>query len=194
MRVTSAIHVEQPIGKVWEFCQDIPRVASCLPGAEITEEISPDHFAGKVQISMGPVKMKFSGTAEVIERDEANKKIVIDATGADETGQEQARLDLAVQLESSGSGTNMDVTQDIHLSGAAAQYGRGMISDVTQILMRDFATNVHNQLDAIDRGVAAHELQGAQSASGFAIGIRAAWMALKRVAARFFLPYEPTRT
>jgi hypothetical protein len=87
----------------------------------------------------------------------------------------------------------MNVAQELHLSGAAAQFGRGMVGDVTQVLMGDFGKNMQTRLDAFERGLAAHEIEGARSASGFMIGLRAAWMALKRVARRFFLPYEPSR-
>ena len=194
MNIKSSIEVSQPVDRVWEFFQDVPAVAACLPGAELTEELGPDHYAGNVAVRMGPVKMQFSGEAEVVERDEENKTIVIDAAGTDDSGQDQVRLELTVKLVPEESGTLLDTTQEIHLSGAAAQYGRGMIGDVTQVLMRDFASNIHTSLDARDRGVAADQLQGARSAGGFAIGLRAAWMALKRVFARFFLPYEPSRT
>jgi hypothetical protein len=89
--------------------------------------------------------------------------------------------------------TRMQVTQDIQLSGAAAQYGRGMIGDVSQILMRDFATNMQARLDAYEKGVDPTGMATAGGASGLSIGLQAAWMALKRVARRFFLPYEPSR-
>jgi carbon monoxide dehydrogenase subunit G len=191
--VNSSVEVAQPVEKVWEFCQDVPQVAACLPGAELNEEIGPDQYAGGVAISMGPVKMQFAGTAEVTRRDEANKTIVIDAAGSDLKGQGQAALGLTVKLLPAAGGTTLDVTQDIQLSGAAAQYGRGMIGDVSAILMRDFAANMQTRLDALERGVSADQIQGAQSASGFMIGLRAMWMALKRVAGRFFLPYEPSR-
>jgi carbon monoxide dehydrogenase subunit G len=193
MMIKSVIEVTQPIDKVWDFFQDVPAVAACLPGAELTHEVAPDHYGGNVVIRMGPVKMQFSGTAEVTERDEANKTIVIDAAGADDSGQDQVRLELTVRLVPEGSGTMLDVHQEIHLAGAAAQYGRGMIGDVTQVLMQDFASNVHTQLDARERGVAIDQSQGARSAGGLAIGFRAMWMALKRVARRFFLPYQPSR-
>lgn len=193
MLIESSIDVPQPIDKVWEFCQDVPQVAACLPGADLSEEIGPDHYAGTVAISMGPVSMKFAGEAKVLERDEENKTIVIDASGMDQTGGDRASLDLTVKLTPHGRGTHMIVAQDIHLSGAAAQFGRGMISDVTQVLMGDFGKNVQTRLDAFERGVSVDETRGAQGASGFMIGLRAAWMALKRVARRFFLPYEPGR-
>jgi carbon monoxide dehydrogenase subunit G len=192
--VNSSVQVAQPVDKVWEFCQDVPSVAACLPGAELNTEIGPDRYAGGVAISMGPVKMQFAGTAEVTQRDEANKTIVIDAAGSDVKGQGQAALGLTVKLLPTGGGTTLHVSQDIQLSGAAAQYGRGMISDVSQVLMRDFATNMQARLDALERGVSADQIQGARSASGFMIGLRAMWMALKRVARRFFLPYQPSRT
>ncbi len=194
MLIESSIQVLQPVDKVWEFCQDMPRVAACLPGADLNEEIAPDHYAGTVGINMGPVKMRFAGQAEVVVRDEENRTMVIHAAGSDETGQDRAELEMTVVLAAHGDGTRMDVAQTIHLAGAAAQFGRGMISDVTQVLMDHFGENLHNRLDALERGVSFDEIEGTRRASALAIGLRAAWMALKRVARRFFLPYEPSRT
>lgn len=193
MMINSAITVDQPVDKVWEFCQDVPQVASLLPGAELTDDLGDDKYAGNVAIRMGPVKMTFAGTAEVVERNADTKTLVIDAAGADEKGQGQAAMGLTVQMEASGSGTSLNVDQDIQLSGAAAQYGRGMIGDVTKVLMADFAKNLQARLDAIDKGLSADEIPGAQSASGFSIAIQATMLALKRVFARFFLPYDPSR-
>lgn len=193
MLIKNSIEVDQPIDKVWEFCQDVPQVAACLPGAELSEELGPDQYAGSVGISMGPVKMQFAGTADVTHRDEANKTIVIDASGADEKGRGQAALGLSVRLVPTAGGTRLEVEQDIQLSGAAAQYGRGMIGDVSQVMMRDFANNMQARLDAFEQGVSPTDVQTAGSASGLSIGVQAAWMALKRVARRFFLPYEPSR-
>jgi hypothetical protein len=85
----------------------------------------------------------------------------------------------------------VDVAQDLQLAGAAAQYGRGMISDVSSVLMRDFAANMQRRISAIDRGASPDQVSGAAPASGLGIGLRAAWMAIKRVARRFFLPYQP---
>lgn len=193
MLIESSIQVPHPIDDVWKFCQDIPRVAACLPGANLSDELGPDHYAGTVAINMGPVNLKFAGEAKVLERDEENKTLVIDAVGTDQAGGDRASLDLTVRLEPQSQGTHMNVIQEIHLSGAAAQFGRGMISDVTQVLMGDFGKNMQTQLDAFERGLAVEEIQGTRGASGLMIGLRAAWMALKRVARRFFLPYEPNR-
>jgi hypothetical protein len=83
------------------------------------------------------------------------------------------------------------VTQDLQLSGAAAQYGRGMIADVTAVLMRDFSANLQRRIDAAERGESAAGLAAARPAGGLTIGLRAAAMALRRVFRRFFLPYQP---
>jgi hypothetical protein len=88
-------------------------------------------------------------------------------------------------------GTRVDVAQDLQLSGAAAQYGRGMIADVTAVLMRDFATNMQTRIDALERGLSPDQIGTAAAASGFGIALQAARMALTRVLKRFFAPYQP---
>jgi carbon monoxide dehydrogenase subunit G len=190
MLITSDFEVPQPVDKVWAFFQDIPQVAACLPGAELTDDLGDDTYAGKVAVRMGPVKLQFTGKAHIVERDEAAKRIVVDAAGADEKGRGQASMNVTAQLAAAGRGTKVQVAQDLELSGAAAQYGRGMIGDVTAVLMRDFAANMQKRIDAIDRGVSPDQVARAQSASGFAIGMRAMRMALTRVFRRFFLPYR----
>jgi uncharacterized protein len=188
--IKNDFEVAQPIDKVWTFFDDIPQVAACLPGAELTDDLGDDKYRGKVAIRMGPVKMQFAGTVDIKERDNAGKRIVVDAAGADEKGRGQAAMLVTAKLTSTAGGTKIEVVQDLQLSGAAAQYGRGMISDVTAVLMRDFADNMQKRITARERGVAIDQAS-TSPAGGFAIGARAAWMALRRVARRFFLPYQP---
>jgi uncharacterized protein len=93
-------------------------------------------------------------------------------------------------LAQAGRGTKVRVTQDLQLSGAAAQYGRGMISDVSAVLMRDFSVNLADRIDRAERGLAPAGGPAAAPASGLTLGLRAAMMALRRVFRRFFLPYQ----
>src|SRR5215469_2239646 len=139
MLIKQDFEVDQPVAKVWEFFGDIPKVASSLPGAELTENLGEDKYGGQVAVRMGPVKLQFAGTAEITERDEAAKRIVVNAAGADQRGRGQASMVVTATLSQAGAGTKVAVSQDLQLSGAAAQYGRGMISDVTAVLMRDFS-------------------------------------------------------
>jgi carbon monoxide dehydrogenase subunit G len=192
--ITSDFEVAQPVDKVWKFFENIPQVASCLPGAELTKDLGDDKYEGQVAIRMGPVRLQFTGTADITERDEAAKRINVHAAGADVKGRGQAAMEVGATLSAKGRGTLVAVTQDLQLSGAAAQYGRGMISDVSAILMRDFAANMQDRIERLDRGESAEQLAaaGAGSAQGLTIGLRAARMALMRVFRRFFLPYQPT--
>ncbi len=180
---------------MWRFFDDIPQVASCLPGAELTKDLGDDKYEGRVAIRMGPVRMQFNGTADITERDEAAKRIVVHAAGADEKGRGQAAMVVGATLSAKGRGTKVAVTQDLQLSGAAAQYGRGMIADVSAILMRDFAVTMQDRIERLERGESAEQIAAAGragSVSGLAIALRATRMALTRVFRRFFLPYQPT--
>jgi carbon monoxide dehydrogenase subunit G len=190
MLIKSSFEVAQPVDKVWRFFDDIPQVAACLPGTELTDDLGDNKYNGKVAIRMGPVKLQFAGTAAIKERDDAAKRLVVDAAGADEKGRGQAAMQATAEVTPARGGSKVDVALDLQLSGAAAQYGRGMISDVTEILMRDFASRMQARIDAADRGVAV-DPAAAASASGFSLGLRAMRLALGRVLARFFLPYRP---
>src|ERR1700685_1593068 len=178
MLVTNDFEVAQPVEKVWTFFGDIPQVATCLPGAELTEDLGGEKYQGRVAIRMGPVRLQFAGTAEIAERDDAAKRLVLNAAGAEEKGRGQASMVATATLVRSGRGTRVNVTQDLQLSGAAAQYGRGMISDVTSVLMRDFAAPMQDRIERVEGGEAGEQLAATKAtpASGFAIGLRAARM------------------
>jgi len=193
MLIKNDFEVAEPIEKVWQFFEDIPQVAACLPGAELTEDLGGEKYKGRVAVRMGPVRLQFAGTADITERDEAAKRVVVHAAGAEEKGRGQASMTVTATLARVGRGTRVDVTQDLQLAGAAAQYGRGMISDVTSVLMNDFAANMQDRISRLDRGESAEQIAAATAtpASGFTLGLRAARMALLRVFRRFFAPYQP---
>jgi uncharacterized protein len=198
MLIKNEFEVAEPVGKVWQFFDNIPQVAACLPGAELTEDLGDDKYKGKVAVRMGPVRLQFAGTADITERDEAAKRVVVHASGADEKGRGQASMVVTATLTQAGRGTKVGVTQDLQLSGAAAQYGRGMIGDVTAVLMRDFSANMQDRIERMKKGAgevggeSAEQIAAATAtpAKGFTLGMRAALMALSRVFRRFFLPYQ----
>jgi uncharacterized protein len=194
MLIKNEFEVAEPVAKVWQFFQNVPQVAACLPGAELTEDLGDDKYKGKVAVRMGPVRLQFAGIADITERDETAKRMVIHASGADEKGRGQANMVVTATLARTGRGTtSVGVVQDLQLSGAAAQYGRGMISDVTAVLMRDFSANMQNRIERLELGESAETMAAATAApaQGFSLGMRAALMALSRVFRRFFLPYQP---
>jgi uncharacterized protein len=191
MLIKNEFEVAAPLEKVWDFFGNIPQVATCLPGTELTEDLGDDKYKGQVAIRMGPVRMQFGGTAAITERDETAHRIVVDASGAEAKGRGQASMVVTATLTRAGRGTKVLVAQDLQLAGAAAQYGRGMITDVSSVLMSDFARNMADRIDRAERGESLDNVR-ASSASGLALGLRAALMALSRVFRRFFLPYRTT--
>src|SRR5215467_7661399 len=187
MLIKNEFEVAAPVEKVWQFFENIPQVAACLPGAELTEDLGDDTYKGKVAVRMGPVRLQFAGTADITERDEAAKRVVVHASGAGEKGRSQASMVLTATLDRTGRGTTkVGVVQDLQLSGAAAQYGRGMITDLTTVLIRDVAANLQGRIERLNLGESAEPAAAtaATPAKGFSLGMRAALIALSRVLLR----------
>jgi len=184
MLISNEFEVAAPAEKVWRFLENVPQVAACLPGAELTGDLGGDTYTGTVAVRMGPVRLQFAGTAGITERDAAANRVVVHASGADQKGRGQASMVITATLAQTGRGTTkVAVVQDLQLSGAAARYGRGMISDVTAVLMRDFAANMQGRIERLDPGQSAEPAAAAAAApaSGFSLGMRAALIALGRV-------------
>lgn len=185
MLIENDIEVAAPVDQVWRYMLDVPRMAPCIPGAEITEVLGGDKYKGRVTTKMGPVSLRFLGDAEIVEKDQSGKRIVMKASGSEEKGKGQANMTMTTTLQSSGGGTRIKVSQDLDLSGAAAQYGRGMIQDVTNTLMKSFANCIQDDIGRASRGEARADT-GAAPMSGFSVGMQAMMTALKRFFRRFF--------
>jgi carbon monoxide dehydrogenase subunit G len=134
---------------------------------------------------MGPVKLQFAGTAKIVLRDEAAKRIVMDASGSEEKGKGQATMKVTSTMVPSGTGTRVKVAQDLQLSGAAAQFGRGMVQDVTSVIMKSFAKCIADDIGRASRGEAAVQ-RDAVPVKGFSIAMQATMTALKRFFGRLF--------
>jgi uncharacterized protein len=193
MILQNEFDVAAPVDRVWAYFLDVPNLAPCLPGASMVGDDGAGNYQGKVVAALGPVKLNFSGTAKILTADEATHRMVLMAAGSEDKGRGEAAMTITATLRATGRGTHVLVDQDLTISGAAAQFGRGLIADVTGVLMTTFAECVQYNIDNQGRGGTATAVRAAAPASGFAIGLRATVMALKRVFARFFLPYDRNR-
>jgi carbon monoxide dehydrogenase subunit G len=191
MLISQTILVDQPIDDVWKFFDDIPQVAACIPGADLTDKLGTDHFGGDVNISAGPVKLEFAGQAKVKSRDNSKKIITIDASGSDKKGRGEAQAVLIAALSPASGGTTVKISLDLTVSGAAAQFGRGLIADVTAVLVNQTATSMQGRMKAISMGLDPNTVGGPKAASGVAIALTVVKKAAARIFARFFLPYQP---
>jgi carbon monoxide dehydrogenase subunit G len=132
--------VDAPIERVWSYVLDVQKVAGCMPGAELTDVVDETTWKGKVGVKLGPVSMSFAGTVKMQERDDQAHRVVLKADGREQRGRGAASALVTANLEPADGGTKVAFVSDITITGAAAQYGRGMIQDISARLTGDFAS------------------------------------------------------
>jgi carbon monoxide dehydrogenase subunit G len=139
--------VNRPIEEAWPLITDLERIAPCLPGAEL-QEIEGDIYRGVVKVKLGAISSQFKGEAHFVERDDENYRAAIKGTGRDTGGRGNATADITAQAESlSPTSTRVAVTTHLHITGKVAQFGRGIMGDVSSKLMAQFADNLNQMID-----------------------------------------------
>jgi len=144
-----------PVGvnDAWRVLLDIERVAPCMPGA-VLDSVEGDDFTGTVKVRVGPIGLTYKGKARFIEKDEGAHRAVIDAQGRDARGNGTAAARVAATLRASGDTTRVDVVTDLNITGKPAQFGRGVMADVGNKLIGQFADCLAGQLAAGAAGTA----------------------------------------
>jgi carbon monoxide dehydrogenase subunit G len=125
MKFDNSFEVPLPPAQAWALLQDVQRIAPCMPGAELTEVIDARSFKGRVAVKLGPVALTFAGTARFEELDDTALVAKVKAQGTDQKGRGGANAVVGFALVPVPGGTRVDITTDVTLSGAVAQYGRG---------------------------------------------------------------------
>ncbi len=139
--------VNRPIDEAWAIITDVERIAPCLPGAEL-QEIEGETYRGVVKVKLGAISSQFKGEANFLDRDDAAHRAVIKGVGRDTGGRGNASAEITAQAESlSPTSTKVVVTTDLHITGKVAQFGRGIMGDVSSKLMAQFANNLNEMLD-----------------------------------------------
>ena len=139
--------VNRPIEEAWTVLTDVERIAPCMPGAEL-KEIEGDIFRGVVKVKLGAISTAFKGEAKFIERDDTAHRVVLQGEGRDTTGKGNAdALVTATLHEVTPSSTKVAIETDLKITGKVAQFGRGIMGDVSKKLIAQFATNLNTMLD-----------------------------------------------
>jgi hypothetical protein len=148
MEFDNAFDVPLSPAQALAVLMDIPRIAPCMPGAELTEIVDPQNYKGKISVRLGPVALTFAGRVEFENIDEANRSARIKAQGNDAKGRGAANAAATFRIEPAGNGSKVLIHTDLMLSGAVAQYGRGvgMIQATAAQIIGQFAANVRAQL------------------------------------------------
>lgn len=147
MKIENEFTVAAPIDEAWALLTDIPAIAPCLPGATLTGSDGPVH-EGQITVKVGPVTAQYVGTAELTVKDDAQHRAEISAQGRDKRGAGTAQANIAAVLVPDGSGTKVVIDTDLRISGKVAQFGRGMMVDVSQKLLGQFADCLEGKLGA----------------------------------------------
>ena len=145
MELTNEFTVAAPIEEAWALLLDIERLGPCMPGAEVTS-FDGEAFTGTVKVKLGPVNQTYGGQGRFISRDPENRTVVVEASGKDKRGSGTAKATVTGSLHQADGGTRVHVVTDLHITGPAAQFGRGMIADVAGKLVGQFAACLADEL------------------------------------------------
>ena len=150
MEFDNAFEVPLPPEQAWPVLMDIQRIAPCMPGAQLTEVVDKTTYKGNIGVRLGPVALTFAGLVKFEEIDDANRTARVKAQGTDAKGRGGANAAASFRLEPTAAGSKVLVHTDLTLSGAVAQYGRGvgMIQATAAQLMKQFAENLRKQIAA----------------------------------------------
>jgi len=154
MQIENSFAVKAPPDRVYEFLLDVNNVVSCVPGAELSEVVDPNTFKGKVRIKVGPVTVSYNGTARITSRDAETRTATLEAEGRETTGSGSAQATTVMAVAAEGEGSMVTLTTDFTVVGRVAQFGRGIMEDVSRHLVGQAAACIQSKLEAPPPGAA----------------------------------------
>lgn len=149
MELSNQFEVSVPPAEAWQVLTDVERIAPCLPGAEL-QEVEGEEYRGIVKVKVGPITTSYKGAARFLELDERELRAVLRAEGRETKGQGSASATIAATLAPTATGTLVEVVTDLAITGKVAQFGRGMLADVSAKLLDQFAHNLETAI--VDQG------------------------------------------
>ncbi|HEV2140777.1 MAG TPA: SRPBCC family protein [Candidatus Dormibacteraeota bacterium] len=182
MQLENSFQVNAPPEKVFDYLLDVTKVVGCVPGAELTEVVDASTFKGRVKIKVGPITVAYNGTARISDRNDAERFAVLSAEGRETTGSGSARASATMKVQPAGEGSLVEIVTEYHVAGRVAQFGRGVMEDVSKKMIKDMAGCIQSNLDvaqdpapsddvaaAVERSAPAPQPQTAAPVSAFAL-------------------------
>lgn len=183
MKIQHEFTVGRPLADVWKFFGEIPAVADCLPGAELTGDLGDGRYSGVVSVKLGPMTATFEGEATVVS-DPATHSAVISGKGVDKRGGSRGQVKVDYVLSQVAEGTKVAIDADVMLSGPAAQFGRtGLINEISKRLIGEFVECLEQKLAAATPEEAA-EVRAVAQVRGISLFFAGLWSWLRRLLRR----------
>ncbi|HEX9098276.1 MAG TPA: SRPBCC family protein [Candidatus Dormibacteraeota bacterium] len=148
LQLENSFPVAAPPDRVFAYLLDVNKVAGCVPGAELSEVVDPSTFKGKVKIKVGPVTVAYNGTARIVDRDDSTHSAAIEAEGRETTGPGSARATARMSVVPDGAGSTVKIVTDYNVAGRVAQFGRGVMEDVSRRLVGEMAACIAANIEA----------------------------------------------
>ena len=150
MQLENSFQVSAPPDKVFAYLLDINNVVGCVPGAELTEVVDASTFKGKVKVKVGPITVAYSGTARISSRDETSRTATLTAEGRETTGPGSAQASATMKVQTAGEGSLVEIVTEYQVRGRVANFGRGVMEDVSKRLIKDMASCIQTNVEADD--------------------------------------------
>jgi carbon monoxide dehydrogenase subunit G len=147
MKLENRFTVPVPVDEAWKVLLDVERIAPCMPGATLTN-VEGDHFEGTVKVKVGPINLTYGGKASFVSKDDATHVAVIDGSGKETRGTGTAKALITCRLVDKGATTDVEVDTDLNVTGKPAQFGRGVLADVSSKLVDQFAACLSEEIRA----------------------------------------------
>jgi carbon monoxide dehydrogenase subunit G len=150
MQLENSFSVGAPPDRVFAYLLDVNKIVGCVPGAELSEVVDPTTFKGKVKIKVGPITVAYNGTAKIVDRNDAQRSATLEAEGRETTGPGSARAKAVMSVEPEGSGSTVKIVTDYNVAGRVAQFGRGVMEDVSRRIVNDMAACIKANVEAAE--------------------------------------------
>jgi uncharacterized protein len=147
MELINTFTVPVPVDEAWQVMLDIAKFAPCMPGATV-DEVRGDDVLGRVRVKLGPVSITYQGKVTFAEKDEEKHRVVLDAAARETRGSGTASARITAVMTDVDGSTEVSVTTDLSITGRPAQFGRGVMSDVSERIMNEFAVNLARELNS----------------------------------------------
>jgi uncharacterized protein len=150
MQLQNSFSVAAPPDRVFAYLLDVNKIVGCVPGAELSEIVDPTTFKGKVKVKVGPITVGYSGTAKIVNRNDAERSATLEAEGRETTGPGSARASAQMSVEPSGAESVVKIVTEYSIAGRVAQFGRGVMEDVSRRIVNEMAACIKANVEAAE--------------------------------------------